>query len=120
MVYAEFAEQKGFASGDAIYNVFLLPYCHDAGDDRTILRIVEPATKAQTGPYMMRFLGTASGDWLDGSKPYHKIVGVQLDVKSVMRNYHRNENAQYALAETVSQLKIVESSLRHNRDKGLG
>lgn len=111
MVYAEFVERKGFASGDAIYNVFLLPYCHDADDDHAILRFVEPATKAQTGPYMMRFLGTASGDWLDSSKPYHKIVGVQLDVKSVMRNYRRNEIAQYALAEKVKENCWTQSSL---------
>lgn len=32
MVYAEFAEQKGFASGEAIYNAFLWPYCHDDDD----------------------------------------------------------------------------------------
>lgn len=40
-------------------------------------------------------------DWMDNSKPYHKIVGIQLDVKSVMRNYRRNEIAQFRLAEVV-------------------
>ncbi len=52
-------------------------------------------------PYKMQILGTASSDWMDNSKPYHKIVGIQLDVKSVMRNYRRNEIAQFKLAEVV-------------------
>ncbi|MCQ2273082.1 MAG: hypothetical protein MJZ72_09920 [Bacteroidales bacterium] len=52
----------------------------------------------------MHFLGTASSDWMDNSKPYHKIVGIQLDVKSVMRNYRRNEIAQFKLAEVVKEL----------------
>ena len=52
-------------------------------------------------PYKMQFLGIATGDWMDNSKPYHKIVGIQLDVKSVMRNYRRNEIAQFRLAEVV-------------------
>ncbi|MCQ2121586.1 MAG: hypothetical protein MJY78_07155 [Fibrobacter sp.] len=59
----------------------------------------------------MRFLGTASGDWLDGSKPYHKIFGIQLDMKSVMRNYRWNEIAQFKLAEVV---KFVEKNVRKN------
>lgn len=52
-------------------------------------------------PYKMQILGTASSDWMDNSKPYHKIVGIQLDVKSVMWSYRRNEIAQFKLAEVV-------------------
>ncbi|MCQ2062450.1 MAG: hypothetical protein MJY99_03830 [Fibrobacter sp.] len=56
----------------------------------------------------METRGFIYGDWknvdgaqADGNRPYHKIACICLDMKSVMRNYHRNENAQYALAETV-------------------
>ena len=64
-------------------------------------------------PYKMQFLGTASSDWMDNSKPYHKIVGIQLNIKSVMRNYRRNEIAQFRLAENVKEelLKIAKSSV---------
>lgn len=50
---------------------------------------------------------------MPGERPYHKIVGIQLDVKSVMRNYHRNEIAQFRLAENVKEelLKIAKSSV---------
>lgn len=63
--------------------------------------------------YKMQILGTASSDWMDNSKPYHKIVGIQLDVKFVMRNYRRNEIAQFKLAEVVKEelLKIAKSSV---------
>ncbi|OWV14787.1 hypothetical protein B7992_07580 [Fibrobacter sp. UWH1] len=51
--------------------------------------------------------------YFDNSKPYHKIVGIQLDVKSVMRNYRRNEIAQFRLAEVVKEelSKIEKSSV---------
>lgn len=88
LAYAEFAEQKGFAEGDKIFNVFLLPH-----DCETICE--------NAFPYSMNFLGTAVADWKDGSKPHHKIIGIQLDVKSVMRNYSRNESAQSELAKIV-------------------
>jgi len=88
IVYAEFVEQKGFAAGDKIFNVFLLPYCHTTIHSETV-------------PYEMNILGTALADWVDNSKPYHKIIGIQLDVKSVMSNYRRNDIAQYKLAEFV-------------------
>lgn len=50
---------------------------------------------------------------MPGERPYHKIVGIQLDVKSVMRNYRRNEMAQFRLAEVVKEelLKIAKSSV---------
>lgn len=94
IAYAEFAEQKGFAAGDKIFNVFLLPY------DRETIR--ENAV-----PYKMKFLGTAVADWKNGSKPYHQIIGIQLDVKSVMRHYRQNESAQSELA------KLVKNATNH-------
>lgn len=88
IVYAEFVEQKGFADGDKIFNVFLLPCCC-----KTL--------RGGAAPGEMNFLGTAVADWTNGSKPYHNIVGIQLDVKSVMRDYRRNEVLQFKLAEIV-------------------
>lgn len=92
IVYAEFVEQKEFADGDKIFNVFLLPCCRE-----TIL--------GDAVPYGMNFLGTAVADWTDGSRPYHQIVGIQLDVKSVMRDCRRNEAAQCTLAEIVKRAR---------------
>lgn len=88
IVYAEFVEQKKFTAGNKIFNVFLLPYDYKKID-------------ANATPYQMNFLGTAVADWTDGSRSYHQIVGIQLDVKSVMCDYRRNESAQFKLAEIV-------------------
>lgn len=92
IVYAEFAEKKGLAEGDKIFNVFLLPGRCGTSPENAI-------------PYGMTYLGTAVADWTDGSKPYHQIIGIQLDVKSVMRNYRRNETAQTKLAEIVKDAR---------------
>lgn len=90
IVYAQFVEQKGLADGDKTYNVFLLPYCCEHLHGETV-------------PYEMKVMGTAHADWVDGLKPYHKIIGIQLDVKSVMRNYRRNDIAQYNLEKIVKR-----------------
>ncbi len=129
MVYAQFVEQKfrdeisqdgvtyqDCASiGNKIFNVFLLPYRYECNEGslneicetkRCERNEPEILNQIPFDPYKMHFLGTASCDWMDNSKPYHKIVGIQLDVKSVMRNYRRNEIAQFRLAEVVKvQLK---------------
>ena len=128
IVYGQFVEQKlcnenlrGGATyqdcasiGNKIFNVFLLPYCYENCEaNRCESREPEILNQIPFDPYKMQFLGTASSDWMDNSKPYHKIVGIQLDVKSVMRNYRRNEIAQFKLAEVVKEklLKIAKSSV---------
>lgn len=134
IVYGQFVEQKlcnenlrdgatyqDCASiGNGIFNVFLLPYRYECNEEnlnenceanRCERNEPEILNQIPFDPYKMQFLGTASSDWMDNSKPYHKIVGVQLDVKSVMRNYRRNEIAQFRLAEVVKSR--VESTLEY-------
>jgi hypothetical protein len=53
-------------------------------------------------PYKMNFIGCCSGDWKNpDARPYHKIAGILLDVKSVMQNYSANSDAQKALADLI-------------------
>jgi hypothetical protein len=50
----------------------------------------------------MNFIGCCSGDWKNpDARPYHKIAGILLDVKSVMQNYSANSDAQKALADLI-------------------
>ncbi|PBC74952.1 LlaJI family restriction endonuclease [Fibrobacter intestinalis] len=98
IVYAEYAEKKKLAEGEQIFNVFLLPFCSEGEG---------------SAPYEMNYLGTAVADWVDGTKPYHQIVGIRLDVKSVLKNCRRDEIAQYKLAE------LVKNVLVYNEKQGL-
>ena len=89
MAYAEFVEKEfAFISGH-IHNAFIMPYCES---DETTTGL------ATSG---MRFAGLIYGDWKDGSKPYHRIVCILLDVKSVMRNYETSGDAQEKLAKLI-------------------
>lgn len=127
IVYGQFVEQKlcnenlrdgatyqDCASiGNKIFNVFLLPYCYESCEtSRYESREPEILNQIYFDPYKMQFLGIATGDWMDNSKPYHKIVGIQLDVKSVMRNYRRNGIAQFKLAEVVRSFKETEEAAK--------
>ena len=49
----------------------------------------------------MKRVGYIYGDWKDRSKPYHKIACILLDMKSVMRNYANDKNAQEELAKLI-------------------
>lgn len=126
IVYGQFVEQKlcnenlrdgatyqDCASiGNKIFNVFLLPYCYESCEtSRYESHEPEILNQIPFNPYKMQFLGTASSDWMDNSKPYHKIACICLDMKSVMRSYHRNEIAQFRLAEVVKSR--VESILEY-------
>jgi hypothetical protein len=59
----------------------------------------------------MRFIGHCHGDWKNikakpgevDYRPYHRIAGILLDVKSVMQNYGALGEAQKTLAELVEK-----------------
>ena len=86
--------------GKRIYNAFIMPYCADAGKwDEIAAVAVLP--RNDDSLYKMCRVGYIYGDWKDRSKPYHKIACILLDMKSVMRNYSANPDAQKALADLI-------------------
>lgn len=100
LAYAEFAESK---TGLTIYNAFLMPYCSENfGHNLAEINL-------QThSPFMMKYLGYAYSDWKNTDvakglvKPYHKIHGILLDIKTVMQNYGKNNAAQKVLANIIT------------------
>ena len=61
----------------------------------------------------MKIFGTAHGEWKSirakSVRPYHQIVGIFLDVESVMKNYNSSKVAQKELADLIrfkSQTKL--------------
>ena len=87
-----------------IYNAFLLPYCFDADNSQ-----LPPDDGFETRPCKMRFIGFCHGNWknLDARpgevdfRPYHRIAGILLDVRSVMENYGALGEAQKTLATCI-------------------
>ena len=87
-----------------IYNAFLLPYCFDADNSQ-----LPPDDGFETRPCKMRFIGHCHGNWknLDARpgevdyRPYHRIAGILLDVRSVMENYGALGEAQKTLATCI-------------------
>lgn len=78
------------SSPKPIYNAFIMPCCADA-----------EGASASSATFQMKRVGYIYGDWKDGSKPYHKIHCILLDMKSVMRNYANNPTAQSELAKLI-------------------
>ena len=81
-----------------IYNVFIMPYCADAGKWDEIAAV---AVLPRNDVYAMKRVGYIYGDWKnveDENRPYHKIHCILLDMKSVMRNYANTPAAQSELA----------------------
>lgn len=113
IAYAEYVERlvlqkkipacKGMPA-NAIYNAFVLPYCFEADNSQ-----LPPDDGFETRPYKMRFIGYCHGNWknLDAKpgeidyRPYHRIAGILLDVKSVMQNYCAFGEAQKMLATCI-------------------
>ena len=91
---------------NAIYNAFLLPYCFDADNSK-----LPPDDGFETRPCKMRFIGYCHGDWKNikakpgevDYRPYHRIAGILLDVKTVMQNYGAAPNAQNELAGLIAR-----------------
>lgn len=114
-IYAEYVErlvlQKEIpacvgTTVNAIYNAFLLPYCFDADTSQ-----LPPDDGFETRPCKMRFVGFCHGNWKnldarpgeDDYRPYHRIAGILLDVRSVMENYCAFGDAQKMLAKLVEK-----------------
>ena len=112
-IYAEYVErlvlQKKLPAcegmtANAIYNAFVLPYCFEADNSQ-----LPPDDGFEMRPYKMRFIGYCHGNWknLDAMpgevdyRPYHRIAGILLDVKSVMQNYCAFGDAQKMLATCI-------------------
>ena len=94
MAYAEYVEQHPSKFGKGpIYNAFILPYCAEGFVD----------SKVNNAPFKMNRAGYIYGDWKALNRPYHKIVCILLDMKSVMRNYASSKNAQEALAKMIRE-----------------
>ena len=89
-----------------IYNAFVLPYCFDADNSK-----LPPDDGFETRPCKMRFIGYCHGDWKNikakpgevDYRPYHRIAGILLDVKSVMQNYAADPKAQNKLAGLIAR-----------------
>ena len=97
MVYAEYVEQHPDKFGkESIYNAFVLPYCHAAEKNL-------PGKDVSTGAIPARRVGHIYGDWKALSRPYHKIVCILLDMKSVMQHYAKNPDAQKELAQMIRE-----------------
>ena len=106
IAYAEYVEQfmqekeipafAGMTSGD-IYNAFIMPFCADDEVDSIA------SLQSDNLSYKMQFIGHCSGNWKDpDARPYHKIAGILLDMKSVIRNYANNPTAQSELAGLIA------------------
>ncbi len=91
IVYGDFIEKNALkfgVEGDRIYNAFLLPASKLPGKI----------------PYGMEFFGYANGDWEpEFKRPYHKIIGIHLDVRSVIKSNSPNFLAQSELANLIRQ-----------------
>lgn len=112
IAYAEYVEThwKTILGVDSIvlqkpiYNAFLLPYCFDADNSQ-----LPPDDGFETRPCKMRFIGFCHGNWknLDARpgevdyRSYHRIAGILLDVRSVMKNYGALGEAQKTLATCI-------------------
>jgi hypothetical protein len=108
MAYAEYVETRlkeipAFAgmTSHGVYNAFIMPYCADAGKWDEIATV---AVLPRNDVYTMKRVGYIYGDWKNRQMLYHKIACILLDMKSVMRNYSANPDAQKALADLILHL----------------
>lgn len=88
LVYAKRLETNkklGF-TGDNIYNAFILPY--ESSDNKEL-----------------EYLGWVKPDWINeeelNSKPYNRIQGIRLDIKSLMKDHTANDTIISELIETI-------------------
>lgn len=112
MAYAEYVETLwneilGLDSSNAthsqndalpkpIYNAFIIPCCAESVKEK-----FPNAVFSESGLFSMCRVGYIYGDWKDRGQDYHKIACILLDMKSVMRNYANNPDAQNELAELI-------------------
>lgn len=95
----EHAERAGMTL-HGVYNAFVMPYCADAGKWDEIAKVAK-LPRNDNSLYKMCRVGYIYGDWKDRNQDYHKIHCILLDMKSVMRNYANDKNAQEELAKLI-------------------
>ena len=96
ITYGEFiTENDKFKNGNdeapTVYNAFIMPY--DA-HGKTFYTEKE-----------LHYIGTAISDWKanDGLKTYEKVVGILLDVKSLMKSHSNDKDKILSLAELIEE-----------------
>ena len=87
IAYAEFIETQlreiPDQAGNDIFNAFILPYAAEDG------RNVETS-------YRLENFGYAECDWRKGDKPYERIYGILLDVRSIMQRHPKSSDKDIA------------------------
>lgn len=78
-------------NGPKVYNAFLMPYNAQGEVFQTNSNI--------------HYVGTAYSDWksTDGTKPYEQVVGILIDVKSLMQHTSKDLNLIYELADLIEK-----------------
>lgn len=104
IAYAEFIETQlrdiPDQAGNDIFNAFILPYAAEDG------RNVETS-------YRLENFGYAESDWRKGdaqdAKPYERIYGILLDVRSIMQRHPKSSDKD--IAELAS---LIEENAKRN------
>ena len=100
IAYAEFIETQlreiPDQAGNDIFNAFILPYAAEDG------RNVETS-------YRLENFGYAECDWRKGDKPYERIYGILLDVRSIMQRHPKSSDKD--IAELAS---LIEENAKRN------
>lgn len=93
ITYGKYAQKKGFAASDKIYNAFVMPF-NSKGKE----------------PYKFVSVGTA--DWEDykNAPPYYYVLGILLDTRYIIDNY-----AKHNLSEIEKLTNLIEESLENYR-----
>lgn len=96
ITYGEYiAENEAFLDPEGnhlkVYNAFIMPY--DSYGEKFHTR------------QDLHFIGSAISDWKssDGTKPYEKVAGVLLDVKSLMQDYTHDDMRISELADLIEK-----------------
>lgn len=93
ITYGEYI-QENIVSPDGsktVYNAFIMPFNSERNDFNTNKKF--------------HYIGSATSDWKanDGLKPYEKVAGILLDVKSLMQNYSKDYGRILELAQLIEE-----------------
>lgn len=96
ITYGEYiAETEKFRNengeGPEVYNAFLMPF--DSSDNRF-------GTEDE-----LYYAGSAVSDWktTDGTKPYEQVIGILLDIKTIMKNSSHDEDRILRLSRLIEE-----------------
>lgn len=84
-----FRDKQG--NNPPVYNAFIMPYDSFGEEFHT--------------EELTHYIGSAVSDWKasDGTKPYEKIMGILVDVKSLMKDYTHDDRRIYELADLIER-----------------